>query len=125
MKLSPQEKAARKAAFRSLSPAKKLEHIYLYYKWPILLGLIALLVLTSVLHRQLTAKEPVLYEALVNVSVGEDLQERLPWEITDMLVCDSYFQQEYKRALAGETTPDCRSGCNGCFGAKYADICQL
>ena len=77
MKLTPEEKAARKAAFRSLSPAKKLEHIYLYYKWPILLWLIALLVLTSVLHRQLTAKEPVLYEALVNVSVGEDLQERL------------------------------------------------
>ena len=77
MKLSPQEKAARKAAFRAMSPQKKLEHIVTYYKWPILLGLIALTVLGSVLHRQLTQKEPVLYTALLNTAVGEDLERAL------------------------------------------------
>ena len=77
MKLSKQEKAAHRAAFRSLSPAKKLDHIFTYYKWPILLGLCALLVLGSVLHRQLTKKEPVLYLGLANVSVGTDLEEGL------------------------------------------------
>ena len=45
MKLSPQEKAARRAAFLAMSPAKKREHIWEYYKWPILLGLLALLIL--------------------------------------------------------------------------------
>ena len=77
MKLSPQEKAARRAAFEAMSPAKKLEHIWGYYKAPILLGLIALFVLGSVLVRQLSKKEPVLYLALVNVSFGEDLEKRL------------------------------------------------
>ncbi len=77
MKLSPQEKAAQKAAFRAMPPAKKLEHIYLYYKWPILLALIVLVILGSVLHRELTAKEPVLYVAAANVSLGEDLQDAL------------------------------------------------
>lgn len=77
MKLSPQEKAAQKAAFRAMPPAKKLEHIYLYYKWPILLALIVLVILGSVLHRQITAKKPVLYVAAANVSMGEDLQDAL------------------------------------------------
>ena len=77
MKLPEQEKAANRAAFRAMSPAKKAEHIYTYYKWPILLGLLALIVLGSVLHRQLTKKEPVLYLGLLNVVVGEDLEARL------------------------------------------------
>ena len=77
MKLSAQEKAARKAAFRTMSPDKKLEHIWIYYKWPILLALAALLVLGSVLHRALTQKQPLLYLAFANVAVGEELQEEL------------------------------------------------
>ena len=77
MKLSPKEKAAQKAAFRALSPAKKAEHIYIYYKWYILLGLAALLILGSTLHRALTKKDPVLYLAFANVAVGSDLEEDL------------------------------------------------
>ncbi len=30
MKLSPEEKAARKAAFRAMSPAQKLDHVFTY-----------------------------------------------------------------------------------------------
>lgn len=77
MKLSEQEKAARRAAFQAMTPAKKAEHILTYYKWPILLGLLALMVLGSALHRQLTKKEPVLYLAFANVAVGEDLEDNL------------------------------------------------
>ena len=77
MKLSEQEKAARRAAFQAMTPAKKAEHILTYYKWPILLGLLALIVLGSALHRQLTKKEPVLYLAFANVAVGEDLEDNL------------------------------------------------
>ena len=74
MKLTEKEKAARRAAFRALSPEKKLDHIWTYYKWPILLTLIAAIVLGNVVHRRLTQKEPVLYLAMVNVAVGEDLE---------------------------------------------------
>ena len=77
MKLSQQEKAAQKAAFRAMSPAKKAEHIFTYYKWPIIFGLLALLVLSSALHRQLTKKEPVLYLAFLNVSAGEDAEAQM------------------------------------------------
>lgn len=77
MKLSPEEKAARKAAFRAMSPAAKADHIFTYYKWPIIMGLIVLLVAGTALHRKLTERQPVLYTALVNVAVGSDLQTEL------------------------------------------------
>ena len=77
MKLSEKEKAARKAAFRAMSPAEKLEYIADYYKWPILLSLLAAIVLFSVAHRVLNRKEPVLYVAMAGVVVGEDLEEQL------------------------------------------------
>ena len=77
MKLPEKEKAAQKAAFRAMSPADKLDHIWTYFKWPILLGLIALLVLGSVLRRALTEKEPTLYIALANVSIGSELESEL------------------------------------------------
>ena len=77
MKLPEKEKAAQKAAFRAMRPEKKLEHIWTYYKWPILLAAILLLILGSVLHRQLTKKESVLCLALANVAVGEDLEDEL------------------------------------------------
>ena len=77
MKLSEKEKAARRAAFQAMSPADRLEHVYTYYKWPILLGLLALLVLGSVLQRQLTRKEPVLYVAFLNLAAGPEQEEAL------------------------------------------------
>ena len=77
MKLSKEEKAARKAAFRTMSPAQKLDHILTYYKWPILLGLIAAVILCSALHRHFTRKEPVLYLALANVAAGSELETEL------------------------------------------------
>lgn len=49
----------------------------------------------------------------------------LPWSHLDMLVTERYLKREYDRAMAGQTTRDCREGCNGCFGGRYADICRL
>ena len=83
MRLTKEEKAARRAAFQALTPAKKAEHVYLYYKWYILLGIIALVILGSVVQRELTKKEPVVYMAFANVAVGEDLETALT---TDYLV---------------------------------------
>lgn len=49
----------------------------------------------------------------------------LPWSHIDMLVTEQYLAREYGRAMEGRTTRDCREGCNGCFGGRYADICHL
>ena len=95
MKLPEQEKAAQKAAFRAMSPAKKLDHLYTYYKWPILLVLAALIVLGSVLSRELTRKEPVLYLALVNVSVGPDTEEALTDGFLSAIQADARRREVY------------------------------
>ena len=51
--------------------------------------------------------------------------EPLPWGHIDMLVTEGYLMRELSRANAALTTRDCRSGCNGCFGEKYADYCKI
>ena len=95
MKLPEKEKAAYRAAFRAMSPAKKAEHIYTYYKWPILLGLIVLLILGSALHRALTEKQPVLYLAFANVTVGSELEEALTAGYLDTIGADARRQEVY------------------------------
>jgi hypothetical protein len=77
MKLTKEQKAAHRAAFRNMSPAEKLEYIWEYYKWPILLTLLVLGILIWSARRELTRKEPVLYLALANITVGEDLEQTL------------------------------------------------
>jgi radical SAM family uncharacterized protein len=54
-----------------------------------------------------------------------DVKEALPWDHIDILVEKSYLLREYALAQKGVVTRDCRSGCNHCFGEKYADYCQL
>ncbi len=95
MKLPEQEKAAYRAAFRTMSPGEKLEHIFTYYKWPILLGLIALVILGSALYRNLTKKEPVLYLAFANVAVGEDLEQTLTGDFLLSLGADPKREEVY------------------------------
>ena len=77
MILSEQEKAAHLAAFKNMSPSKKLEHVFTYYKLPIFLILLACVVLGSVIHRSLTHKQSLLHLALVNVSVSDDTKKLL------------------------------------------------
>ncbi|MDO5154065.1 MAG: hypothetical protein Q4D50_12025 [Eubacteriales bacterium] len=84
MKLSPEERRRRQEGFRQLTPEKKLEHIWLYYKAPILLTILALGILVSGVYRAATKKDPVMYLAYLNVSVGEDMEARLT---EDYLTC--------------------------------------
>lgn len=77
MKLSPEERRRHREQFRHMSRAKKLEHIWLYYKLPIFLSLLILGLLVSGLHRAITKKEPAVYLACLNVSMGEDLETTL------------------------------------------------
>ncbi len=77
MRRSEQEKAANRAAFQSLSPAAKAEHIWIYYKWFIILGIAALVIVGSVVYRVLTKKNPVVYMAWFNTVVGADLEQEI------------------------------------------------
>lgn len=40
--------------------------------------------------------------------------EKLAWDFVDIGVSKEYLKNEYKKALAAETTADCRQSCNGC-----------
>ena len=42
------------------------------------------------------------------------VDEKLPWDHIDCGVSKSYLLREREKALMGETTNDCRAGCNGC-----------
>ena len=83
MSLSPQERSDRRAAFRRMDARQKLDYVFTYYKVPILLGVVLLAVLCSAVHRRVTAKEPVLYAALVNVAVAEPLENALTAQFVD------------------------------------------
>ncbi len=77
MNMPSKEALEAKEAFRQMSLSKKLEYIFAYYKLPIVLIAIALVVLCSVFIHQATKKNPVLYLGFVNVSVGGDLETHL------------------------------------------------
>lgn len=49
---------------------------------------------------------------------GED--EILPWDFIDFGVTKKYLLKEWKKALAGETTPPCKHDCNGCGASRLA-----
>ena len=95
VKLSEKEKAAHKAAFQAMSPAEKAEHIFTYHKWTILLVLLVLLVLGSIIHRQLTQKKPVLYLAVINATFGEDVEKSLTEDFLTAAGRDARRQEVY------------------------------
>ncbi len=43
-----------------------------------------------------------------------NLDEKLPWDFIDCGVSKKYLMTEYKRAIMGEKTDDCRENCNAC-----------
>lgn len=43
----------------------------------------------------------------------------LPWSIIDIGVTNAFMKRELERALRAETTPDCRTKCQGCGVARY------
>ena len=62
---------------RSLHGRKKWEHIWAYYKLPIVIVLIIVYILGYAAYRHVTKKEDVLYLGLVNITAGSDLTEQL------------------------------------------------
>ena len=51
--------------------------------------------------------------------------EPLAWQHMDSLVSFDYLEREHDRAKAEIVTRDCRKGCNGCFGTKCREYCDI
>lgn len=77
MRISPEERAARREAFRRMTLPQKAEHIYTYFKWPIILGIAAVIILGSAVYRLATQRSVVVYTGLINVAAGADLEADL------------------------------------------------
>ena len=95
MKLSPKERAARRNAFQNMRLAEKLEYIFMYYRLPIALGTLAFVVLIFTVSRALTKKDPVLYLACVNVTVGDALHETLTERFVETSGMDARKNEVY------------------------------
>ncbi len=54
-----------------------------------------------------------------------DRDELMPWDFIDCGVTKAYLWRERERALRGETTPDCRGGCEGCGLKRFPGACAL
>ena len=74
-------------------------------------------------YRQAFAEDGLSME--MYASRNRNVEEKLPWDHIDMLVTKEYLMKEREKALMEITTKDCRKGCNGCFGNKYADYCKV
>lgn len=48
-----------------------------------------------------------------------DINEVLPWDFVDIGVSKKFLQQEYRNALEGNTTPNCRVECTACGAASF------
>ena len=77
MRLTDTERAENKEALARMNPLQRLDHIFEYYKFPLVLILIAVVALGSVLYYRLTRKEALLYVAYANISVGDTLDSAL------------------------------------------------
>ena len=77
MKLTDAERAENREALAHMSPLQRLEHIFEYYKFPMVLILIAAVAVGSVLYYRLTRKEALLYVAYANIAVGDTLDQAL------------------------------------------------
>lgn len=52
--------------------------------------------------------------------------EITPYEHIDTRVCKRYLLNEYKKALSGDKTPDCRVSCNACFDKEsHENYCTI
>ena len=50
--------------------------------------------------------------------------ELLPWAFIDAGVTQQYLWRERERAVAAQTTPDCRKGCQGCGLKRFEGACE-
>ena len=77
MKLTDSERAENLQAIANMSLLQKLGYVFEYYKFPLVLALIAAVALGSVLYYRIARKDALLYVAYANISVGDSLDYTL------------------------------------------------
>ena len=77
MKLTDAERAENRKAFAGMTLPQRLDYIFEYYKFPLVLILIAVVALGSMLYYRITRRDALLYLAYTNISVGEALDGAL------------------------------------------------
>ena len=68
---------------------------------------------------EMAGLDPAFY---ANRERAED--EVLPWDHIDAGVTKEFLLREKHKAERGETTPDCRKGCQGCGLQRYEGACR-
>jgi hypothetical protein len=77
VRLTESERAENREALSKMGLSAKLGYVFEYYRFPLVLALIAAVALGSVLYYRLTRKEALLYVGCANISVGETLDREL------------------------------------------------
>ena len=70
-----------KKALKELHGAERAEYILSYFKLPIILALVLIIIIISIVYRWATARNTVLYAAVINISVEDKA-------LTDALTID-------------------------------------
>lgn len=69
--------SATKEQLKQLHGKQKIQYIWDYYRFPIVVGLILLYILGYTVHGHFSKKDTVLYTGLINVSASEQLNSQL------------------------------------------------
>ena len=77
MKWTDAERAENREALARMTVWQRLDHIFEYYKFPLVLILIAAVALGSMLYYRITYKDTVLYVGYANVVIGDTLDSEL------------------------------------------------
>lgn len=77
MRRTKEEKAADRALIRSMPFKKRAGHIWYYYKWRIIFGLIALILVGSTVYQLITQKDRILFLGLTNVTLSADFEQTI------------------------------------------------
>ncbi len=77
MRRTKEEKAADRDRFRNMPFKKRLGHVWYYYKWRIIFGLIALILVGSTVYQFATQKDRILYLGLTNATLSADFEQTI------------------------------------------------
>ncbi len=79
----------KKEQWKQLQGTQKIQYIWDYYKFPIIVCLILLYIIGYILYGHFSKKDTVLYTALVNVSASEKLNAQLSDGFMDYIDADA------------------------------------
>ncbi len=88
MKLTDAERAENREALARMTLPQRLDHIFEYYRFPLVLILIAVIALGSVIYHRMTRRDTLLYLAYANVAVGDILASELEEGFTRCIGAD-------------------------------------